>query len=43
MIYILAAISAICVVWHVWRIVRLVRKDLKSKATPWLGLPWGLR
>jgi hypothetical protein len=42
MIYVLAAIGAVSVARHAYRIVRLVRRDLKSKPTPWLGLPWGL-
>jgi hypothetical protein len=39
--FIFAAIGAVTITVFVVKGIRQFRKDLKSKPTPWLGLPWG--
>ena len=41
LLYAFAGIGAITVTVIVVKGIRQFRKDLKSKPTPWLGLPWG--
>jgi len=42
MIYVLAFIGACTVARWAVTAIRQIRKDLRSKPTPWLGLPWGM-
>jgi hypothetical protein len=42
LVYALAALGAYGVIRRTVIVVYSIRKDLRSRPTPWLGLPWGL-